>query len=404
MLKTRGPPATARYSETVWKNAQPIIQDVQQRGDDAIQEYTQRFDGVKLDPKQFEIPKKVQQDALDKIEPELRKALNNAARRIQAFTEKTRPKNKTWTDEFAGFSWTWTPIESVGCYVPGGKAAYPSTALMTAVPAKTLGCDVTVCTPPNPSAAVLAACALAGADHVFQVGGVQAIAALAYGTKTISRVDKIIGPGGVFVDAAKRLCARDVAIDFPAGPTELLCIAGSDADAKQIALDLLAQAEHDAAARVGLLALDKNILEAVSAELEEQIQKARRATIIKQSLEQNGFAQVVSKTQAIALANGYAFEHVALYGDAAVLKNGIKNAGVIYVGTPPALGDYLLGSSHVLPTNGFAKAFGMLSAYDFLKPTACVKRRQAGLEKDAAAIAKSEGLFGHAQSLEVQRR
>ncbi|MDP2717354.1 MAG: histidinol dehydrogenase [Candidatus Micrarchaeota archaeon] len=392
----------AAYPPAVWKSASAIIAKVRQDGDDAVSAFTKKFDGTTLEPADFEISSSRQQKAFRRIPVGLQKSLARAATRIRAFTDATRPDDKKWQDDFARFEWAWKPIGRVGCYVPGGKATYPSSALMTAVVAKALGCDVTVCTPPKPSDATLAACAIAGVDELFQVGGAQAIAAMAYGTETISAVDKIVGPGGMYVDAAKRICARDVAIDFPAGPSELLCIAGKNADARQVALDLVAQAEHDAAARAGVLALDEATLEKINEELGTIVSGASRKTIIQKSLSQNGFAQVVSMQTAAGVANALAFEHVALYGRAAALKEKITNAGVVYVDTPPALGDYTLGSSHVLPTGGFARSFGMLSAYDFLKPVVRVTREKTGLEKDAALIANSEGLFAHAASLETK--
>lgn len=386
---------------SVLASAQSVIDEVRADGDAALCRYSCQFDGVDLAPEDFEISQSRQRLAVRRLPDSLKNALVQSAARIAAFCEKTTPCDQRWQDEYAAFEWTWTPIPRIGAYVPGGKARYPSSALMGVVPAKAAGCDVTVMTPPRPDDSVLAACALAEADAVFQIGGAQAIAALAYGTKTIAAVDKIVGPGGVYVDAAKRLCAKDVAIDFPAGPTELLCIAGADADAGSVAADLLAQAEHDAAACVGLLATDEALLSRVNAELKRQVANAPRRVIMGQSLVDYGFAQLVSDAQAVAFANEWAFEHVALYGSACRLASRIRNAGVVYSDTPPALGDYVLGSNHILPTGRSARAFGMLSVYDFLKPTVRVRRVRTGLERDATRIAQAEGLMGHSASLSL---
>ncbi len=387
------------YPQEVWKTAAAIIQRVKQDGDAAVLAYSKTLDGQTLTTGQMAISQAQCRNALRTLTPELKQALTVSAERIRAFNAKIRPKNVSWSDGFAEFSWRWTPIESVGVYVPGGTAAYPSSVLMGVIPAKMAGSRVVVCTPPKPSAAVLAACALAKVDAVFQIGGAQAIAAMAYGTKSMAKVDKIVGPGGAFVDAAKRLCAKDVAIDFPAGPTELVAVAGSDADAGQVAADLVAQAEHDVRAKIGMYALDKKMADAVKNAIGKKSKKTRRFAIVAQSL-QNALLQVVNETQVEEILNAGAFEHVALYGKAAKLAGKIRNAGAVYVDTPPALGDYALGSNHVLPTGGFAKSAGMLSVFDFIKPVVTIRRTKKGLEKTAIVIAKSEGLWAHADSLE----
>ncbi len=394
MLERRLPPVGRGYPPQVWAGASEIIAAVRKEGDMALVRYARQFDGVDL--KKIEVSQATQRAALKNIPDSLKKALQQSARRVEAFCENTMPSNLAWQDGFAEFGWRWVPVEKVGVYVPGGQAAYPSSVIMGVVAAKTAGCPyISVCTP-RPAEIVLAACALAEADSVFQVGGAQAIAALAYGTQTVPKVDKIVGPGGAYVDAAKRLVSRDVSIDFPAGPSELAAVAGKDASARQIALDLAAQAEHDADARVGLFALDEEILKAVEVELGGL--KAERSQIM-QSIKQNGFAVVAGADECARLLNQYGFEHVALYGKAAELQGRIQNAGVVYVNTPPALGDYTLGSNHVLPTGGFARSRGMLSVYDFLKPVVSAKRIRLGLEKGAATVARAEGLFAHAESM-----
>lgn len=391
--------APTGYPDEVWKKAEAVIARVRQQGDAALIAYSKEFDRQELKAEELTIQKSACEKALSEIPPALQEALTLSAERIREFNAKIRPNDKTWSDGFAEFSWRWTAIESVGVYVPGGAATYPSTVLMASIPAKMAGCKVTVCTPPRPDATVLAACAVAQVDTVFQVGGAQAIAALAYGTETVPKVDKIVGPGGAYVDAAKRLCAKDVAIDFPAGPTELVAVAGQDADAGQVAADLMAQAEHDVRAKVGLLALDAETADAVRQTVWKKATNTKRSAILKQSL-QNAFFTVVSMEAATKELNAGAFEHVALYGKSAALASDVRNAGAVYVDTPPALGDYALGSNHVLPTGGFAKSAGMLSVFDFLKPVVTIRRTKSGLEKTAQAIAKSEGLFAHAESLE----
>ncbi len=387
------------YPDEVWKKAEAIITRVRQQKDAALIAYSKEFDRQELKAEELRIKTPAYEKALSEIPKALRAALTLSAERIREFNAQIRPDDRFWSDGFAEFSWRWTAIESVGVYVPGGTAAYPSSVLMAAIPAKMAGCKVIVCTPPRPDAAVLAACALAEVDAVFQVGGAQAIAAMAYGTESVPKVDKIVGPGGAFVDAAKRLCAKDVAIDFPAGPTELVAVAGSDADASRVAADLAAQAEHDVRAKVGLLALDEGTAADVKEVAWKKAATAKRSAILKQSL-QNAFFKVVSTEAATKELNAGAFEHVALYGKAAKMASDIRNAGAVYVDTPPALGDYVLGSNHVLPTGGFARSAGMLSIFDFLKPVVTIRRIKSGLEKDARAIAKSEGLFVHAESLE----
>jgi len=391
------------YPNEVWNVTEKIIGDVRRQGDAALVRYGEALDKVSLTVEQLRIPKKQCKKALNGLPEELKNALTTCAERIRVFNERLRPADLKWQDTFAEFSWRWIPIGRVGAYVPGGQAAYPSSVLMNAIPAKAAGSIVVVCTPPSPKPVVLAACALAGVDEVYQVGGAQAIAAMAYGTATIAAVDKIVGPGGAYVDAAKRLCAKDVAIDFPAGPTELVAVAGEDADVKQVAADLVAQAEHDARAQVGLLALDEKTAQNVRQEVMRQAAEAKRAAIAEKSIAKATF-EVATPNQALEKLNTGAFEHVALYGRAAELEKDIRNAGAIYVDTPPALGDYALGSNHVLPTGGFARSAGMLSVYGFLKPVVAIRRTRKGLEEAAQRLAESEGLYAHAESLEEEKK
>ncbi|MBI5036408.1 histidinol dehydrogenase [Candidatus Micrarchaeota archaeon] len=394
MLKNRMPPAAKSFSA---KNVEEIVERVRKNGDAALSEFGKKFDSFEGG---LEVTKAEQEKALREIPDSLRKALETSEKRIGDFCSKTMPENRQWVDGYFEYEWRWEPIERIGAYAPGGKAAYPSSVLMNVIPAKTAGCGyMSVCTPPKPKDSMLAACALVEVDALFQVGGAQSIAAMAYGTETIPKVDKIVGPGGAFVDAAKRLVSKDVAIDFPAGPSELTVVADKTADAKQIALDLIAQAEHDYEAKAGLLALDEEILVEVDALLEGLVKKTKRREIVERSLQKNGFGLLVTGEEALALLNNYAFEHVALYGSAVSLREKIRNAGAVYVETPVALGDYAIGSNHVLPTAGFARSYGMLSVYDFLKPVVSVQRLRKGLEGTAAEIARSEGLYGHAESV-----
>ncbi len=399
MPKANAPGRNGGYPAKIWADTEAIIERVRTDGDAALLDCTRKLDGQTLTARQMQVSMARCQRAWRAIAPELRQASRLSAMRIRKFNEKIRPKDARWSDGFVQFQWRWTPIETVGVYVPGGTAAYPSSVLMACIPAKVAGSRVTVCTPPKPKAVVLAACALAGVDAVFQIGGAQAIAAMTYGTQTVPKVDKIVGPGGAFVDAAKRLCAKDVAIDFPAGPSELVAVAGSDADVEQVAADLVAQAEHDVRAKIGLLALDEGTKEAVKEAVNKKGKNAKRSTILNQSLSK-AFFQVVSAKEAPTQLNSDAFEHVALYGKASALADKIRNAGAIYVDTPPALGDYALGSNHVLPTGGFARSAGMLSVFDFLKPVVTIRRTQTGLEKTAQELAESEGLWAHAESLQ----
>lgn len=407
----------ARYTEQtidfeIEKTVSEIIQNVAQNGDQAVRDYERKFDSVNL--ADFSIPAFQLDQALDSIDEDLRAALELAKQNITSF-HKQEIENSFVDVSTPGImrGEKITPLASVGLYVPGGTAAYPSTILMCGIPAKLAGVKrVVMVTPPQPvgiNPAVLAAAKLAGVDEVYQVGGAQAIAALAYGTETIPAVDKIMGPGNIFVATAKKQVFGKVAIDMVAGPSEIGILADESANAKEIAADLLSQAEHDKRARAMLITNSKSLAEAVSKEIERQLSTLPRQEIARTSIEDRGFIAVMENTaEMFELMNDVAPEHLEVQ-----LKNPtqylglIKNAGSVFLGryASEPLGDYVAGPNHVLPTGGTARFASPLGVYDFVKRTQFIQFDRQNLKADLKAItklARTEGLEAHARAIEAR--
>lgn len=407
----------ARYTEQtidfeIEKTVSEIIQNVAQNGDQAVRNYERKFDNVNL--ADFSIPAFQLDQALDAIDDDLRAALELAKQNITSF-HKQEIENSFVDVSTPGImrGEKITPLASVGLYVPGGTAAYPSTILMCGIPAKLAGVKrVVMVTPPQPAGinpAVLAAARLAGVDEVYQVGGAQAIAALAYGTETIPAVDKIIGPGNIFVATAKKQVFGKVAIDMVAGPSEIGILADESANAKEIAADLLSQAEHDKRARAMLITNSKSLAEAVSEEIDRQLNTLPRQAIARTSIEDRGFIAVMENTaEMFELMNDVAPEHLEVQlANPTQYLGLIKNAGSVFLGryASEPLGDYVAGPNHVLPTGGTARFASPLGVYDFVKRTQFIQFDRQNLKADLKAItklARTEGLEAHARAIEAR--
>ena len=410
MVELRRPPLAS--AELAHKDAvEKILADVRQRGDAALKELAKKFDGVSL--KNLAVSDDEIAAAYKNVDQSLIDALNLAADRIRAFHQtQLRYAIKEFMEE--GVGQIVNPIERVGVYAPGGTASYPSTVLMTVIPARVAGVkEITVVTPPGKGGSVppatLVAADIAGADSIFKVGGAGAIAALAYGTASIQKVDKICGPGNIFVTIAKRLVYGEVAIDGLAGPTETIVIADDSASPAHCALDLLAQAEHDILSSAIMITTSEKLASAVNREVERQLKKLERADIASRSLKERGYIIIVDDMeQAIELANSYAPEHLSLLmRDASLYAEGIRNAGGIFIGdsSPEVLGDYVAGPSHVMPTGGSARFNSPLNVNDFLKITSVVALVDDDLDTlgpAASKIARSEGLTAHARAAEIR--
>jgi histidinol dehydrogenase len=390
-----------------------VLSDVRMKGDAALREYTKKFDKVEL--ANFEVSEEEFEKALSEIGPELLGHLKIAAENIRAFHRAQMPET-TWFMELQPgvvLGQKATPLESVGAYAPGGRASYPSTVLMTVIPARVAGVEqVIVCTPPRADGSVhpltLAAAKVAGADKVFKLGGVQAIGAMAYGTETVPRVDKIVGPGNVFVTSAK-MQVRDIAeIDFPAGPSEVLIIADESADAAMAASDIIAQAEHDPNAVSVLVTTSETLAEEVEQEVLAQAESTARSEIVKISLENAAVLIADSLDQCIDFSNKFAPEHLEIMvEDSDFVLDRIKNAGSIFIGNyaPVPVGDYASGTNHVLPTAGYAKIYSGLNINHFLKYSSIQKISKSGLEslkETVIALAEEEGLKAHADSIRAR--
>lgn len=407
----------ARYTEQtidfeIEKTVSEIIQNVAQNGDQAVRDYERKFDNVNL--ADFSIPAFQLDQALDAIDDDLRAALELAKQNITSF-HKQEIENSFVDVSTPGImrGEKITPLASVGLYVPGGTAAYPSTILMCGIPAKLAGVKrVVMVTPPQPAGinpAVLAAARLAGVDEVYQVGGAQAIAALAYGTATIPAVDKIMGPGNIFVATAKKQVFGKVAIDMVAGPSEIGILADESANAKEIAADLLSQAEHDKRARAMLITNSKSLAEAVSKEVDRQLNTLPRQAIARTSIEDRGFIAVMENTaEMFELMNDVAPEHLEVQlANPTQYLGLIKNAGSVFLGryASEPLGDYVAGPNHVLPTGGTARFASPLGVYDFVKRTQFIQFDRQNLKADLKAItklARTEGLEAHARAIEAR--
>ena len=387
-----------------------IIAAVRKNGDEALKDYTKRFDGADLDS--LQVSQEAWDEAVSQVEPEFVAVLERAAENIRAFHSR-QVRNSFVIAQQPGviLGQKVTPIEKVGLYVPGGTAAYPSTVLMDCIPAKIAGCpEIVMVSPPgkdgglNP--AILAAAKIAGVDKVFKVGGAQAIAALAYGTETVPKVDKIVGPGNAFVAEAKKQVFGKVSIDMIAGPSEILILADGKSDPVHVAGDMLSQAEHDKLASAVLVTDSMDLARAVAEELERQIPQLPRAEIARASIENGGKIIVAeSLMDGIAIANEIAPEHLELMvDDPFAYLDAVKNAGSIFLGRscPEALGDYFAGPNHTLPTSGTARFSSPLSVDDFVKKSQFTYYTAEALEKAAADInrfSQKEGLQAHGKSV-----
>jgi histidinol dehydrogenase len=394
----------AAQDPAVQKTVRKILADVRKRGDVAVRAYTKKFD--KVVPKSYSLSAGL----LDAIPREQADALTAAHQRIRAFHEKQVQKSWDFTDaDGTRLGQQVSPLERVGLYVPGGKAAYPSSVLMNAVPAKVAGVRELVMASPNPNPLVLAAAALAGVDRVIGIGGAQAIGAFAYGTKSIARVDKIVGPGNAYVAEAKRQVFGEVGIDMVAGPSEILVIADSSANADWVAMDLFSQAEHDESAQAILLSPDEGFLNAVEASIAKLLPGMERKNVIAASLKGRG-ALILTRDleEACAVANRIAPEHLELMVNSpATWLPRLTRAGAVFLGhwSSEALGDYCAGPNHVLPTAGTARFSSPLGVYDFQKRTSVIavsKDSAAKLGRIAMILAQGEGLPAHARAAEMR--
>lgn len=396
-------------AEGVMDTVKTIISTVKEDGDTALRQYTKKFDNVELNL--IRVDDEVINTSLKNLDDKLIKALEKAANNISKFHKAQIPDE--WmieVDDGVMAGQIIRPLDIVGCYIPGGRAVYPSTILMTVIPAKIAGVSrIICCTPPQPdgsvSDVVLAAARVAGATEIYKVGGAQAVAAMAYGTKTIPKVDKIVGPGNIFVTAAKKLVYGDVDIDFPAGPSEVLIIADETGDSDYIAIDMMAQAEHDPNAACVLVTTSETLALKVDKIVNEQSVQMKRNKIITESLEKYGLIIVApSIDEAIKFSNKYAPEHLIIMTEKPeeVVKN-ITNAGSIFLGelTPVSAGDYGSGTNHVLPTSGCARMYSGLSAESFIKKPTVQRLNERGvinLNEMVTTLAEYEGLYAHAES------
>lgn len=401
--------------QRVAQTVEEILGEVRTRGDAALIDYTNRFDRRSITTiEELKISAGQLQAALNSLDPSQRDALESAAARIRQYHQHQR--QESWQYQEADgtlLGQQITAIERVGLYVPGGKASYPSSVLMNAIPAKVAGVKHLTMVVPAPdgelSPMVLAAAAIAGVDQVFSLGGAQAIAALAYGTASVVKVDKIVGPGNIYVATAKRAVFGQVAIDMIAGPSEILVICDGETDPDWIAMDLFSQAEHDEQAQAILLSPDEDYLQAVEAAIERLLPSLERQEIARISLRNRGaLIKVADLQQAVAVSNRIAPEHVELsVRDPEALLPQITHAGAIFMGrhTPEALGDYCAGPNHVLPTSGTARFSSPLGVYDFQKRSSviyCSPEGAAKLAKTASVLARGESLEAHARSAEYR--
>jgi histidinol dehydrogenase len=401
--------------ESVERAVGEILAEVRRRGDEALLEYTGRFDRVKVARvADLELPKQALAQALAGLDAERRGALEQAAARVRGFHERQLAQSWQYTEaDGTVLGQRVTPLDRVGLYVPGGKAAYPSSVLMNAIPASVAGVAELIMVVPTPggerNALVLAAAAIAGVDRVFTIGGAQAVAALAYGTQTVPRVDKIVGPGNAYVAAAKRRVFGTVGIDMVAGPSEILVICDGSTDPDWIAMDLFSQAEHDEAAQAILVSPDAAFLDRVAASMARLLEGMPRKAVIAASLAGRGaLIRVRDLNEACDIANRVAPEHLELsVADPQPWIEKIRHAGALFVGrySSEALGDYCAGPNHVLPTSRTARFSSPLGVYDFQKRSSLIQVSQAGaktLGRIAATLAYGEGLDAHARSAELR--
>lgn len=401
--------------DAVFNTVNGIIKAVRSQGDAAVVEFTNRFDRMAVaSMAELEVPPLRLQQALAELDPEQRAALEQAAARVRAYAERQKLESWSYTEaDGTMLGQQVTALDRVGLYVPGGKAAYPSSVLMNAIPAKVAGVPELIMVVPTPAGEmnglVLAAAAVAGVDRVFAIGGAQAVAALAYGTQTIPQVDKIVGPGNIYVATAKRMVFGAVGIDMIAGPSEILVVCDGKTNPDWIAMDLFSQAEHDEDAQAILVSPDADFIAAVHASLGRLLETMPRKSIIETSLQGRGaLIHVQDMAEAVKVANYIAPEHLELsVEDPQALLGQIRHAGAIFMGryTAEALGDYCAGPNHVLPTSRTARFSSPLGVYDFQKRSSLINCSAAGasaLGRVASVLARGEGLVAHARSAEYR--
>lgn len=396
------------YEESV----RQIVADVMTGGDAAVKKYTRKFDGVSVDD--LAVSGDEIDEAFASVSPRFLEVVKKSAENIAEFHSKQKKSGFEINRDGVTLGQKYTAVEKAGLYVPGGTASYPSTVLMNAVPAKIAGVgEIIMCTPPSANgkvrAEILAAAKIAGVDRIYKCGGAQAIAAMAYGTESIPKVYKIVGPGNIFVALAKKLVFGTVSIDMIAGPSEILVVADGKADARHVAADMLSQAEHDKLASAVLVTDSAALAKDVAAEIDRQLETLPRREIASASIENNGKIIVTDSIErAVEVANAIAPEHLEMcVENPRAWLDKIKNAGSVFLGgyTPEALGDYFAGPNHTLPTGGSAKFSSPLSVDDFLKKTQYIMYSAEALEKAAADVeyfAESEGLDGHARSVKIR--
>ena len=402
---------------SISSSVQKIIQAVRKEGDKAVLRYTEKFDNVRLSQSRLKVTKKEIEKSYRKLKSNQIDALKKASVNIIRFHEEQI--SNAWSLQIAKgvtVGQLTRPLSSVGIYTPGGRASYPSSVLMCAIPARVAGVNqIVICSPPRSNGdvdpALVVAADLAGATNIYRIGGVQAIAAMAYGTETLPKVEKIVGPGNIYVTAAKMQVSEDVAIDLPAGPSEILIIADSTANPSIIASDLLAQAEHDPCAWTILLTMSKKLAFTVAKEVDAQLELLSRREIAQSSVQERGFIVIVADVrEAVNYANAIAPEHLEILTKTpSEVLDGIRNAGAVFLGeySPVAFGDYSAGMNHVLPTGGYAKTYSGLSTRDFVKTMSfleCSKQGYLNLEETTVVLARLEGLDAHARSVSIRRR
>jgi histidinol dehydrogenase len=402
--------------ESVTAQVRPILADVRERGDAAVLEWSERFDGVR--PDSIRVPQAVVDEALATLDPVVRASIEEAIRRVRiVHADQTRAEHTTTVVPGGSVTERWLPVQRVGLYVPGGRAVYPSSVVMNVVPAQIAGVDsIAVASPPQqdnngwPHPTILAACALLGVDEVYAAGGAQAVAMFAYGTESCRPVYLVTGPGNIYVTAAKRMLRGLIAIDSEAGPTEIAILADETANAAYVAADLISQAEHDVIAASVLVTTSEELAEAVIAELETQVAATKHSERIQAALSgpQSGIVLVGDLEQGIDLVDLYAAEHLEIHtADASTVARRISNAGAIFVGSwaPVSLGDYMAGSNHVLPTGGCACHSSGLSVQTFLRGVHLVEYDEQALIEAAPyliPLAQAEDLPAHAAAVQVR--
>ena len=397
--------------EDVYPAVNDIIENVKANGDAALFEYAKKFDRCELDS--LLVTEDEREDAYEDVDPKIIEYLIEAESRITEFHEYQKKEDLWLRQLHPGITLgiKTTPLSRAGCYIPGGRASYPSTALMTVVPARVAGVEsICACTPPPANSMTIAALDIAGATEIVRAGGAQAVAAMALGTESIEPVQKIVGPGNVYVTAAKMLLRGNAEIDFPAGPSEICIIADESANPSFIAADILAQAEHDPNAACVLVTTSESLADRVSADVKMMAKSAPRAEIIEKALNNSGYIPAADLKDAVSISDRIAPEHLSIQvSDPLPVLSAIRNAGSIFVGpyTPVACGDYASGTNHVLPTAGYASVYSGLNVSHFCKTSTVQIIEQEGLEEIGdivEALAEAEGLFAHSESVKIRRK